>query len=79
MFSSNIGSLCDGTLAKLWNKLDHFQSAAASGDRLIDVFHVGIEMAEIAFGATFTWCSDRARLYHFEEIKPGGRTNFRSG
>jgi hypothetical protein len=51
-------------LAKLWNKLDHFQSAAPSGDRLVDVFDVGVQTAEIAFafGATFTQCSDRAPL-----------------
>jgi hypothetical protein len=36
-------------LAKLWNKLDRFQSATACGDRLVDVLDVGVQTAEIAF------------------------------
>jgi hypothetical protein len=42
-------ALCHETLAKLWNKLDRFQSATACGDRLVDVLHVGVQTAEIAF------------------------------
>jgi hypothetical protein len=65
-------------LAKLWNKLDHIQSATVSGDRLVDVLHVGIETPRArSRSAPLLHSAVTARAFcHFEEIKPGGGTNF---
>src|SRR6478609_4581375 len=65
-------ALCQGTLAKLRSNSDYFRSAAAGGDRLIDVFHVRIHAAKLALALwpAFAQRSDGARLDDLEKVEP---------
>ena len=54
----------------MWNSKP--RSAAARPDRIVNIFDVGIEPAQFALTVrpALAQRRDRARLHHFEEIKP---------
>src|SRR4029079_14008413 len=75
-FSGNrlsIGCLC---AMELWQTCEIIRifsrSATAGGNRLIDVFHVGIKAAKLtlAFDPALAQCGDGARLDHLEKVEP---------